>query len=312
VSSARRITRCALTSSCLASKISATQTQWDYLEVLFAAISAFGVPSALVSDGGGQFYSNQAMDVYSALSIRKERIEQRQAWQNYIESHFNTVRKMADAKFARACSWDEMITIHRRWMHDYNHQRHWAHESREDGCHSPAAVLGGQKGTMYPASVLDRILFATRYTRHLDTHGLLRFHHWKLYAERGLPRAPVTVWVYEGSLKIEYQAVTLATYSVEVEDDHRHLRAVSHPRLVQTPFRSPQLTLWTLGPDDWLLYWRTPEVTPVRRKRTAHEISQQVLFDLAEVERAVGAEGVAVPHPWLRVVPKDPPGETKE
>ena len=96
--------------------------------------------------------------------------------------------------------------------------------------------------------------------------------------------------------------MTLATYSVEVEDDHRHLRAVSHPRLVQTPFRSPQLTLWTLGPDDWLLYWRTPDVTPVRRKRNAHEISQQVLFDLAEVEQAVGAEGVVVPHPWLRVV----------
>jgi len=122
--------------ACLASKISATQTQWDYLEVLFAALSAFGAPSMIVSDGGGQFYSNQAMDVYSALGIRKERIEKRQAWQNYIESHFNTVRKMADAKFARAGSWDEMITIHRRWMHDYNHQRHWAHESREDGCHS--------------------------------------------------------------------------------------------------------------------------------------------------------------------------------
>ena len=39
-----------------------------------------------------------------------------------------------------------------------------------------------------------------RYTRHLDTHGLLRFQNWKLYAERGLPKAPVTVWVYDGSL----------------------------------------------------------------------------------------------------------------
>lgn len=39
-----------------------------------------------VSDGGGQFRSNQAMDVYTALGIRKEQIEKRQAWQNYIES----------------------------------------------------------------------------------------------------------------------------------------------------------------------------------------------------------------------------------
>lgn len=296
----------------LASKMSRTQNQWDYLEVLFAALATAGAPSALVSDGGGIFYCNQAMDVYAALGITKERIEKRQAWQNFIESHFNIARKMADARFARATSWEEVLAIHRRFVRDYNVQRHWAHEAREDGCHSPVEVLDWHKGTMYPASVLDRILFATRYTRHLDTHGLLRFHHWKLYAERGLPKAPVTVWVYEGSLKVEYQAVTLATYTVEVEDDHQHLRQVSHPHLVETPFRSPQLTLWTLSPDDWLLYWRTPDVTPVRRKRTAHEISQQVLFDLAEVAQAVGAEGVVVPHPWLRVVPKDTPGQTDE
>jgi putative transposase len=296
----------------LASKISRTQNQWDFLEVLFAALSTAGTPKGLVSDGGGIFSCNQAMDVYAALGISKERIEKRQAWQNYIETHFNIARKMSDARFARATSWEEVLAIHRRFLRDYNVQRHWAHEAREDGCHSPVAVLDWHKGTMYPPAVLDRILFATRYTRHLDTHGLLRFQHWKLYAERGLPKAPVTVWVYDGSLKVEYQAVTLATYSVEVEDDHRHLRAVSHPRLVQTPFRSPQLTLWTLGPDDWLLYWRTPNTLPVRRKRSVHELVQQALFDLAEVERAVGAESVVVPHPRLQVVPKDLPHETEE
>src|SRR6266496_1420198 len=58
--------------ACLASKISATQNQWDYLEVLFAALSAFGAPSTIVSDGGGIFYTNQAMDVYSALGIKKD------------------------------------------------------------------------------------------------------------------------------------------------------------------------------------------------------------------------------------------------
>jgi len=45
---------------------------------------------------------------------------------------------MADAKFARATSWEEMITTYRKWMQDYNSQRHWAHEKRDDGCHSPA------------------------------------------------------------------------------------------------------------------------------------------------------------------------------
>src|SRR6266550_4900332 len=174
----------------LASKISRTQNQWDYLEVLFAALSTWGAPSAIVSDGGGIFYCNQAMDVYASLSIRKERIEPRQAWQNLIEAHFDIARRMADARFARARSWEEILAVHRRFVHDYNMQRHWAHESREDGCHSPAEVLGGQTGTMYPPSVLDRILSATRYTRHLDRNGYLRFQNWKLYGERGLAKAP--------------------------------------------------------------------------------------------------------------------------
>ena len=63
----------------LASKISRTQNQWDYLEVLFAALATAGAPKGLVSDGRGIFYCNQALDVYAALGITKERIEKRQA-----------------------------------------------------------------------------------------------------------------------------------------------------------------------------------------------------------------------------------------
>lgn len=274
--------------ACLASKISASQTQWDYLEVLFAALSAFGAPSMIVSDGGGQFHSNQALDVYAALSIKKERIEKRQAWQNYIESHFNIVRKMADAKFARARSWEEMIAVHRRWMHDYNLQRHFAHEKREDGCHSPAAVLGGQKGTVYPQSVLDRILFATRYTRHLNRFGYLRVQGWKLYGERGLPGQPVTVWVYDGKVTVEYQAVTLSQYQVELQEDRKQFKALSHPRLTQTPFRSPQLTLIDVGPDEWRLYWRAPTYQRRPRLRRVNGILQLPLFDSEPIALASG------------------------
>ena len=75
----------------------------------------------------------------------------------FVGTHFNIVRKMADAKFARATSWEEIITIHRKWMHDYHVQRHWAHEKREDGCHSPVQVLAWHRGTMYSAEFLDRV-----------------------------------------------------------------------------------------------------------------------------------------------------------
>jgi putative transposase len=172
--------------------------------------------------------------------------------------------------------------------------------------HSPAEVLGGQTGTMYPPSVLDRILFATRYTRHLDRNGYLRFQNWKLYGERGLAKAPVTVWIYEGSLKVEHQAVTLAQYSVGLQDDRKHVQKVSNPRLVETPFRSPQLALFDLGPDEWLLYWRAPDYAPARRKRRVEGLVQPLLFDFPREEKAVGANKIgpaSSPRSYLHVIP---------
>src|SRR6266571_1055794 len=269
----------------LASKLSLTQNQWDYLEVLFAALSRFGAPSAIVSDGGGIFYCRQAMDVYAALGIEKRRIEPRQAWQNYVETMFNIARKMVDAKFAKAESWEHMQHIHKKWVHDYNSQRHWAHEKREDGCHSPAQVLGWHKGTVYPESVLNRILFATRYTRHLDRHGYIRFHDWRLYGEQGLAYQPVNVWVYEGTLKMEHQAVTLSTYRVELHEDRRHIKAVSNPRVAETVFRSPQLTLFDLGPDEWLLYWKAPAYALRRKLAPRSNVTQLVRFEMPAQEK---------------------------
>jgi hypothetical protein len=89
---------------------------------------------------------------------------------------------------------------------------------------------------------------------------------------------------------VEHQAVTLSTYTVELQDDHKHLQAVSNPRLSRTPFRSPQLALFDLGPHEWLLYWRTPERTPKSRRRREVFIVQLSLFDPFPEGKAVGAE----------------------
>ncbi len=286
------MTRCALTSPVLASKISPTQNQWDYLEVLFAALSTAGVPKAIVSDGGAIFYCNQAMQVYQALGIEKLRIEKKQAWQNYIETMFNIVRRMADFQFHQAASWEEMEQIHRKWVRDYNTQRHWAHEQREDGCHSPAEVIGWHKGTMVEDATLNRILFATRYTCQLDRHGFIRFQDWQLYGERGLAHHKVSVWVYEGTLKVEYQAVTLSKYSVELQEDRKHLKSVGHPRLAETVFRSPQLTLFDLGPDEWMLYWKAQPYASRQRKRLVSGVTQLALFEIPAQQKAAGRDPI--------------------
>ena len=189
---------------------------------------------------------------------------------------------MADVKFARARSWEEMTAIHRQWMYNYNVQRHFAHEKRENDCHSPAAVLGGQKGRVYPESVLSRILFATRYVRWLDKHGFLRYQDWKFYGERDLAKEKVTIWIYEGSLRVEKE--------VSMLNDHKHVQVVRSARSHETPFHSPQLTLFDLGPDGWILYWKTPEQVPRRNVHSVEGITQLPLFETQLLEKAVGAD----------------------
>jgi hypothetical protein len=122
------------------------------------------------------------------------------------------------------------------------------------------------------------------------THGFLRFQNWKLYAERGLAHEAVTIWMYEGMLRIEYQAMTLSEYTVELQEDQKSLRQVSNPRLAQTPFHSPQLTLIDLGPHEWLSYWHLPPRPPVRRKSRVQGVIQLPLFDLPAQEKAAGGQ----------------------
>lgn len=107
------------------------------------------------------------------------------------------------------------------------------------------------------------------------------------------------MWVYEGTLKLEYQAVTLSKYGVELQGDREHIKAVSHPRLAETIFRSPQVTLFDLGPDEWLLYWKVPSYAPRRRRPPGLKMTQLVLFEVPVQEKAAGAETA---QPSLRLI----------
>jgi len=102
------------------------QTQWDYLAVLAEAIRRYGIPEALVTDGGGQFYSTQAIQLYDMLGIRKERIDPGEPWQNYAETLFAVQMRLADFAFAKARTWLEIQQAHRTWWVNYNieHVRH--------------------------------------------------------------------------------------------------------------------------------------------------------------------------------------------
>jgi transposase len=97
----------------LSSAISATQNQWDYLAVLADAVRRYGAPEAIVTDGGGQFYSTVAVQLYDMLGIRKERIDPGEPWENYAETLFSIQRRLADHAFSNARTWLEIQQAHR-------------------------------------------------------------------------------------------------------------------------------------------------------------------------------------------------------
>jgi transposase len=264
----------------LSSAISQTQTQWDFLAVFTSAIRRYGAPEALVTDGGGQFYSTVALQLYDMLGIRKERIDPGEPWENYAETLFSIQRRLADHAFSNARTWPEIQQAHQTWWHNYDSEHHYAHRERQDGRHSPSAVLRGMVGRFIPEEVLSRALYATQFTRQIDTHGYIRFKHWKLYGEYGLAGEEVSVWEYEGTLKVEHQATTLSLYSVRLSSDQKQISEVKNARRLETHFRSPQLDLWRLSDTEWLLALRRPEPIPHKKPVKLVPLAQQLLLPL--------------------------------
>jgi len=246
----------------LASGLSRRQDLTAYLMVLYAAIRQHGAPEALVSDGGSVFKAKQALRIYEALGIRKEQIDRQQPWQNYSETTFNIMRRMADWDFAQATTWADLLAVHDQWVVDYNYQDHWAHRHRDDAARSPAAVLAWVHGRAFSSEELHRIFYATRFGRRVDRLGYVRFRHWRVYGERGVAGEHAAVWLYGGHLTVAFGDEPLAQYHVTYQPDKRHLKAVTDPHLLETPFRAAQLPLWELGDGDWLKILRLPEYAP--------------------------------------------------
>jgi transposase InsO family protein len=251
------------------SVLSRSQNLRAYLHVLLTAVKEYGAPQALVSDGGAIFRAKGAEAIYQALSIRKEQIQRRQAWQSYIETNFNVQRRMADYYFARATTWAELEQRHAAWVHDFNSQEHGAHLKRQDDRRSPAEVLDQVKGRTFSDQELTRIFAPLLTGRRIDQQGYVRFRNWRLYSERGLAGGPASIWVTDEEVTIQADDDPLATYGVRYQRDHRHFRQVIPKRIFETRHGSPQPPLLELGPDDWLLAIEQPSRPRRRRRRSA-------------------------------------------
>lgn len=199
-----------------------------------------------------------------------------------VQFHIISIqRRMADYSFAKAQTWPEIQQAHKTWWINYNTEKHFAHQTRQDGRYSPSEVLRGVLRT-FPEEVLSRVLYATQFTRQIDRHGFVKFKHWSFYGEQGLSGKEVSIWVYEGNLKVEYQATALAIYELSVEKDTGKIAKVTNARRLATHFRSAQLDLWQLSETEWLLALRRSEPAP--RKKASKIVPLAVQLTLPSFE----------------------------
>jgi len=250
----------------LASALSLRQDTEAVFAVFYAAVRKYGVPEVLVSDNGKVFISHEIRWVCELLGIEKKEIQKGRSYQNYIEAAFGVQRRMADWSFEKAHTWEDLLAAHEKWLLDYNHQKHMAHEQRNDNCHSPAAVLNWQRGMQPTPERIYRVFSAIGETRVLNKAGYAKFRNFLLYGELGLAGQETLVNIFQETLALEYGEYSLSKYSVEWQPDEKHLLRVGNPRLYAHPYQSPQLPLWEAGEVTWHVIIRCEPKLPRERR----------------------------------------------
>jgi transposase InsO family protein len=262
----------------LAGMVSPHQDLTAVLQILFAALSVYGRPQAIVSDNGSVFTSEGYLAILGALEIEPLHIEKGKPWQNLIEAQFKVQLRLADFKFEQARTLDEVQTAHADFIETFNTTPHWAHQQRADGHRTPVEVLGWRRGRVVDPKRLRQLFGRAEFLRTVNRYGFISVQRFYVYAEGGLSRKRVSIWIYEGELGIEYQQTIVARYRCDYDARRGELQGVSEPRLYTTAFTSPQLELIELDDEQWVKFQRRPSRTYT--KRTAMFGQQLSLLDL--------------------------------
>jgi transposase InsO family protein len=242
----------------LAGMVSPHQDLTAVLQILYAALSAYGCPQALVSDNGSVFTAGDYLAILRALEIAPLHIEKGKPWQNLIEAQFKVQLRLADFKFEQAQTLGEVQNHHATFIETFNTTSHWAHRQRDDGYRTPVDVLGWLRGRRVEPKQLRELFGRTGFLRTVNRYGFVSVQRFYLYAEDGLSRQRVSIWIYEGELSIAYQQTLLARYRCAYDPKHRQLQDVREPTLYPTPFASPQLELIELDDAQWIKFQRRP------------------------------------------------------
>jgi transposase InsO family protein len=248
------------------------------LQMLFAALSEYGCPQALVSDNGSVFTAGDYLAILRDLEIEPLHIEKGKPWQNLIEAQFKVQLRLADFHFEQAQTLEDVQNQHAAFIETFNTTPHWAHRTRADGHRTPVEVLGWLRGRAVEPQRLREVFGRTEFLRTVNRYGFVSVQRFYLYAENGLARQRVSIWIYEGQLQIEYQQTLLARYRCLYDRKHGQLHDVHAPILYTTPFTSPQLELIELDDEQWRKCQRRPLSTYTRHRAMLPE--QLFLLDL--------------------------------
>jgi len=236
----------------VAGMASAHQDLTAVLQLLFVALAEYGCPEMIISDHGAVFQAHDYTAILRALEIDPKYIELRKPWQNLIEAQCKVQLRLADFKFEHAQTLEEIQTLHAAFIETFNTTRHWAHQEREDGRRTPVEVLEWVRGRPVERARLHQLFGAVQFLRTVNRHGFVSVQRFYIYAEQGLSRQRVAIWIYEGELRLEYQETLLARYRCAYDQRQRRLRDVSHPTVYPTAFASPQLELLELDETQWI------------------------------------------------------------
>ena len=252
------------------------------LQLLYAALSEYGQPEGIVSDNGSVFISDAYEGLLEELKIAVHHIEKGKPWQDLIEAQFKVERRLGDALFERAGTFEEIQERHADFVATFNTTPHWAHRERDDGLRTPADVLNWVRGGTIDVGVLQRALRHVQVERVVNQRGYVSVQRFYIYAERGLARRRVSIWLYDGRLHIGHEETLLARYAYQYDRKARRLRAVEAPQLYRTAYTT-QLELWEL--DD--VQWRKIMPRPYERRDPPPDTGvQQLVLPL------VGAVGL--------------------
>lgn len=220
------------------------------LQLLAAALSEYGCPEGIVSDNGSVFTAAAYEGLLNELGIAVCHIEKGKPWENLAEAQFKVQLRLAEVAFAQAEGFAEVQERHAAFVETFNTTPHWAHRNRADGLRTPLEVLTWARGRAIEPDVLRRAVRHLQVERVVNPRGYVSVQRFYIYAERGLSRQRVSVWLHDGGLHVAHREALLARYAYRYDRKARRLRAVERPQLYRTIYAT-QPEFWELDDAQW-------------------------------------------------------------